>query len=105
MGTARPRDPLRFFSSVISSDEVNRLSRLPQTGDGTSPNAPPRLGSDEELLTYKWKLAESRLRRLDSFVCDLSAAATVEGVGRVLLAAGMDAIGADIGTMWLLIAA
>lgn len=100
MGTARPGVPLRFSSSVISSDEVNRLSRPPQTGDGTFPNAPPELGSDEELLTYKWKLAESRLRRLDTFVCDLSAAATVEGVGRVLLAAGMDAIGADLGTMW-----
>lgn len=100
MGMARPRDPLRFFSSMISSDEVNRLSRPRQTGDGTPPKAPPGPGSNEELLTYKLKLAESRLRRLDTFVGDLSAAATVECVGRVVLAAGMDAIGADIGTMW-----
>jgi signal transduction histidine kinase/CheY-like chemotaxis protein len=100
MGTARSRDPLRLSSSVISSVEVSRLSRPKQIGDGTSPNAPPGPGSDEERLTYPWKLAESRLRRLDAFVCDLSGAATVEGVGRAVLAAGVDAIGADLGTLW-----
>ncbi|HEY0482369.1 MAG TPA: ATP-binding protein [Kofleriaceae bacterium] len=56
--------------------------------------------ANEPLLAHKLARAEARLRRLDVLASALSAASTIDAVGRVLLDAGMDASGADIGALW-----